>query len=63
VVVGIGALVGDPQDPLLSIAATALVALAFGSVRERVRHVANRLVYGRRATPYEVMAGFSRQWT
>ena len=61
VVVGLGAVLDDPHDPALSIAATALVALAFGPVRERVRHVANRLVYGRRATPYEVMAGFSRR--
>jgi signal transduction histidine kinase len=61
VVVGIGTLVGDPQNPALSIAATALVALAFGPVRARVRHVANRLVYGKRATPYEVMSGFTER--
>lgn len=61
VVVGLGALLDDPHDPALSIAATAVVALAFGPVRERVRRFANRLVYGRRATPYEVMAGFSRR--
>jgi signal transduction histidine kinase len=28
-------------------------------VRERARHAANRLVYGKRATPYEVLSGFS----
>jgi signal transduction histidine kinase len=60
-VVGLGTALGDAHDPVLSIAATAVVALAFGSVRTRVRRVANRLVYGKRATPYEVMAGFSRQ--
>jgi signal transduction histidine kinase len=53
--------IGNPRDPTLSIAATALVALLFGPVRERARHFANRLVYGRRATPYEVMAGFAHR--
>ncbi len=60
-VVGLGALIGNPHDPTLSIAATALVALLFGPVRERVRRFANRLVYGKRATPYEVMAGFAHR--
>jgi signal transduction histidine kinase len=59
--VGVGALIGgsggDP-NPGLSIAATALVAVAFQPVRERVQRFANRLVYGPRATPYEVMADF-----
>jgi signal transduction histidine kinase len=61
VVVGLGAVIGNLRDPTLSIAATALVALLFGPVRERARHFANRLVYGRRATPYEVMAGFAHR--
>ncbi len=63
VVVGIGALVGTGGRPnlALSILATALVAVAFQPVRERVQHVANRLVYGERATPYEVMADFSER--
>jgi signal transduction histidine kinase len=61
VVVGIGTLLGDANNPALSIAATALVALLFGPVRERVRRFANRLVYGKRATPYEVMAGFAHR--
>jgi signal transduction histidine kinase len=41
------------------IVATAIAALAFEPVRERLAHWANRLVYGERATPYEVMAEFS----
>ncbi len=44
----------------LSIAATSLVALAFQPVRVRVERLANRVVYGERATPYEVLAQFSR---
>jgi len=61
VVVGIGSLVGDTRNPALSIVATAVVALAFGPVRARVRRFANRLVYGKRATPYEVMSGFTER--
>ena len=57
VVVGLGRLlpVGDGNLGL-AIAATALVAVAFEPVRLRVQHWANRLVYGRRATPYETLA-------
>ncbi len=40
-------------------AATAIVAVAFQPVRDRVQRVANRLVYGERATPYEVLSAFS----
>jgi signal transduction histidine kinase len=59
IVVGIGALVGSRSNVLLSIVATALIAVAFQPVRERARHFANRLVYGKRATPYEVLSEFS----
>ena len=63
IVVGIGSLIGSQGRPnlLLSIVATAVVAVAFQPVRERVQHLANRLVYGKRATPYEVMADFSER--
>jgi signal transduction histidine kinase len=61
IVVGIGHLVGTGGKPNLglSILATALVALAFQPVRERIQRLANRLVYGKRATPYEVLSEFS----
>jgi signal transduction histidine kinase len=59
IVVGVGALVGSQGNLLLSIVATALIALAFQPVRQRARHLANRLVYGKRATPYEVLSEFS----
>jgi signal transduction histidine kinase len=61
IAVGIGALVGGGGKPNLglSIFATAIVALGFQPVREGVQKVANRLVYGRRATPYEVLSQFS----
>jgi hypothetical protein len=58
---GIGTLVGSGGKPNLglSIVATAIVAIGFQPVRERVQKVANRLVYGKRATPYEVLSEFS----
>jgi signal transduction histidine kinase len=61
VVVGVGTLIGTAGEPnlVLSIAATAVVALAFQPARERARRFANRLVYGKRATPYEVLSGFA----
>ena len=61
VVVGVGSLVGRGDEPnlVLSVAATALVAVAFQPVRRRLRRVANRLVFGRRATPYDVLSGFA----
>jgi signal transduction histidine kinase len=59
IVVGIGQAVGSPENLGLSILATALVAVAFQPVRERVKGLANRLVYGKRATPYEVLSEFS----
>jgi signal transduction histidine kinase len=63
IVVGIGTLIGSGGQPnlVLSIAATALVALAFQPVREWIERFANRLVYGQRATPYEVLAQFSHR--
>jgi signal transduction histidine kinase len=45
----------------LKIAATAIAAVAFEPVRERLQRFANRLVYGERATPYEVMADFTER--
>jgi signal transduction histidine kinase len=50
---------GGKPNLALSILATAIVAIGFQPVRERVQKVANRLVYGKRATPYEVLSEFS----
>jgi signal transduction histidine kinase len=63
IVVGIGEILGqgDSANVGLSILATALVAFAFQPVRRRVERWANRLVYGERATPYEVLARFSQR--
>jgi hypothetical protein len=61
IVAGVGSLAQRGVRPslALSIAATAVVAIGFQPVREWVQHVANRLVYGQRATPYEVLADFA----
>lgn len=62
VVVGAGRLVGeqgaDRGNLGLSILATGIVALAFEPVKERVNRLVNLLVYGKRATPYEVLSEF-----
>jgi signal transduction histidine kinase len=63
VVVGIGSLFGQTNTGNigLSIVATGVVAVAFQPVKERVQRFANRLVYGKRATPYEVLSEFSER--
>jgi signal transduction histidine kinase len=65
VVVGVGRLVGAQASPnaVLSLVATALVAIAFEPARRRVQRVADRLVYGDRPSPYEALARFSTQLT
>jgi signal transduction histidine kinase len=59
IVIGVGALLGSRANPVLSAAAAAVVALAFQPVRRRAQRLADRLVYGKRATPYEVLSEFS----
>lgn len=69
VVVGIGALagtgdrVGDGAGILLPLLATAVAALGFSGVRDRARRLADRLVYGVRATPYEALSRLSERLT
>jgi len=58
VVVVIGAAIGATEG--LSLVATAIVAVAFQPVKGRAQRFANRVVYGERATPYEVLSSFSR---
>jgi signal transduction histidine kinase len=61
VVVGIGSLVGARTSPVLSALAAAVVATAFQPVRRRAHRLANRVVYGERATPYEVLSVFAER--
>ena len=62
IVVGVGTLLGTAGEPniWLSILATAIVAATFQPAREHVQRVANRLVYGKRASPYEALSQFSQ---
>ena len=57
VVVVVGTFIGATQ--FLSLVATAIVAIAFQPARDRAKRAANRVIYGKRATPYEVLSGFS----
>lgn len=60
VVVGtIGSLIGG-SDIALAIGATTIVAMAFEPVRVAAQRLADRLVYGRRAAPYEVLSDLTR---
>jgi signal transduction histidine kinase len=61
--VGVVVLLGDAVGGRtgLSIAATVLIAVAFDPLRTRLQRLANRLVYGERASPYEVMADLSHR--
>ena len=54
-------LVFDVSTPvsLLPAVAAVFVALAFQPFRRRANRLANRLVFGRRATPYELLSEFS----
>jgi signal transduction histidine kinase len=63
IVVGLGTLIGRTggSSLALSILATAVVAVAFQPMKERAARFANRLVYGHRATPYEVLSEFSER--
>ncbi len=63
IVVGIGTLAGQRGNPFLSALAAAVVALAFQPLRERARLLANSLVYGKRATPYEALSAISKGMT
>jgi signal transduction histidine kinase len=60
VVVGVGAWLGR-DNSFLTMVAAVVVALTFQPARVRLAHLANRLVYGRRATPYEVLSEFSER--
>jgi signal transduction histidine kinase len=60
VVVGIGTWFGR-DDSFLTMVAAVVVAVTFQPVQRRLARFGNRLVYGRRATPYEVLSEFSER--
>ena len=59
VVVVVGAFIGATE--VLSLVATAIVAVAFQPMRLRVQGVARRIVYGDLATPYETLSTFAER--
>jgi signal transduction histidine kinase len=61
VVVGIGTAIGSTHNPFLTLLAAAVIALAFNPVRDWAKRIANRIVYGKRASPYEVLSEFSER--
>jgi signal transduction histidine kinase len=61
VTVGIRITPRTPTDRAIPFVVAALVAIAFQPLRARLHRLAARLAYGRRASPYEVLAAFSRQ--
>jgi signal transduction histidine kinase len=63
IVVGIGSLIGrgDRSNVALQVVATAIIAAAFQPARDRATRLVNRIVYGRRATPYETLAHFGER--
>jgi signal transduction histidine kinase len=61
VVGGVGALVQSRSTAVLSFIAAAVVAALFQPVMRRAGRLADRIVYGKRATPYEVLSEFSER--
>jgi len=59
-VVGLGATFGRGSSSLTMVAAV-IVAVTFQPVRAWLTRFANRIVYGKRATPYEVLTEFSER--
>jgi hypothetical protein len=60
-VAGVGTLAGNRRSALLSALAAAVVAAAFQPARQWAGRLANRVVYGRRASPYQVLSDFARR--
>jgi signal transduction histidine kinase len=62
IVVGIGAIAaGSVSNRFLPILAAVVIAVAFQPVKAAARRLANRLILGPRATPYEVLSAFSER--
>ena len=57
--VAAGSLLVGSNDTTIAVVAAVVLAVAFQPVRIRARRLADRLVYGERANPYEVLTEFS----
>lgn len=60
IVVGLGAWVGS-ESSFFTIVAAVVIAIGFQPARVRLTKLVDRLVYGARATPYEVLSDFSHR--
>ena len=58
-IVATGSFLLGRNDATVSVIAAVILALAFQPVRARARRFADRVVYGKRANPYEVLTEFS----
>ena len=58
IVAGLGALIGEGSSEAVRLAAAILVAVTVQPAWSLFNRLANRLVYGGRSTPYQVMAEF-----
>jgi signal transduction histidine kinase len=63
IVLGFGTFAGHRGGPVLTIAAAVTIALLFQPLRRRAQLLANRVVYGERATPYQVLSDFAEDMT
>ncbi len=63
IVAGVGTAVGrgDRPNVFAAVAATAVAAIAFQPVHRRAQRFADRIVYGDRASPYELLATFTER--
>jgi signal transduction histidine kinase len=60
-VFSVGTLAGGRDRPLVAAVAAAVVAVAFQPARQWAGRLANRVVYGRRASPYQVLSEFAQR--
>ncbi len=58
---GLGSLLQARGNPVVSLAATGLVAALFAPLRDRLQRGANRLMYGERDEPYAVLSRLGRR--
>jgi signal transduction histidine kinase len=58
-IVAVGSLALGGGNIVVSFLAATVLAVAFQPARDRARRVADRFVYGKRATPYEVLTAFA----